>query len=103
MPNERARRIPPGLTRCPVCGEYRGSTLARHIDCNEPLDASELDDVFEVKCICEGIPCRRCGKRRHRPISNYYEERTNQIWHVPYFVGMSPYCGECLSARERSG
>jgi hypothetical protein len=101
MPDERETSIPPGLTRCPACGEYQGSTRARYFNWNEPLDASELDNVVEVSCLCEGISCRRCGKKRHRPTSNYYDERDNSVWHVPYFVGMSPYCGECLS-RERS-
>jgi len=101
MPDKCGTLIPPGLTRCPVCGEYRGYTLARHLQWNEPLDASERDDVFEVKCICEGISCRRCGKMMHRPISNYYDERTNSVWHVPYFVGMVSLCRECRS-RKRS-
>jgi hypothetical protein len=100
MPDDRPHKpIPPGLTRCPVCGEYRGSTRARRTDRNEPPDASELDDVIAVRCVCEGIPCRSCGKKMHRPISNYYDERTGTIWHVPYFRGMFP-CGECLSSRD---
>ena len=101
MPDEQAKPIPPGLTRCTVCGEYRGSTLARHLNWNDPLDASELDEVIEVRCICEGIACRRCGKMMHRPTSNYYDERDNAIWHVPYFRGMLP-CRECRST-ERPG
>jgi hypothetical protein len=99
MPDEQAMPIPPGLTRCPVCSECRGSTLARHLNWNTPPHASELDEVISVRCICDGVPCRRCGKKMHRPISNYYDERANKIWHVPYFVGMAP-CRECRS-KER--
>jgi hypothetical protein len=73
--------------------------LARHLNWNTPPHASELDEVISVRCICDGVPCRRCGKKMHRPISNYYDERANKIWHVPYFVGMAP-CRECRS-KER--
>jgi hypothetical protein len=99
MPNEHAKPIPPGLTCCPVCGEYRSSTLAHNLTWNEPLDASELDEVIELRCICDGILCRRCGMKMHRPISNYYDEQDNAIWHVPYFRGRLP-CKKCL-AQER--
>ena len=97
MGDERAKPIPPGLTRCPVCSEYRGSTLARHLNWN--ATPYEPDEVILVRCICDGILCRRCGKKMHRPISNYYDEEANKIWHVPYFMGMFP-CRECLSSRD---
>ena len=100
MPDEHTTPVPPGLTRCPVCGEYRGSTLAQHLTWNEPLGSSELNEVIEVRCICGGGPCRRCGKMMRRPISDYYDERTNSIIHVPYFVGMFP-CRECRSRERR--
>ena len=100
MPDERTMQIPPGLTRCSVCGEFRGSTLARYLDWNEPLDASELEEVIEVSCLCEGIPCRRCGKNKiHRPISNSYDPETNTIRHHPSFSYMRP-CDGCRS-REK--
>ena len=96
--------IPPGLNRCPVCGEYRGMTLARYLDWNdEPLDASELDEEIWVSCLCEGIACRRCGKNRiHRPISNSYDRETNAIRHHPSFSYMRP-CDECRSGEKEQG
>jgi len=97
MPDEHATSIPPELTRCPVCDEYRGSAPARRLNWNEPLEAFKRDDVFEVKSVCEGISCRCCGKMLRRPIFNYYDEETNTVWHVPYFVGMVTLCRECRS------
>ena len=96
MPDEQSMPVPPGLTRCPDCGEYTGSTQARHLNWNEPLDASELDEVIEVTCICQGTPCRRCGKKMHRPASNRYQLEANRIWHVLTLVGMFP-CRDCRS------
>ncbi len=74
--------IPPGLTRCPVCGEYRGSN---------------------VTCLCEGILCRRCEKNRiHRPISNSYDPETNTIRHHPWFSYLKP-CNACRSGEKEQG
>ncbi len=95
---------PPGLTRCPVCGEYRGSILARYLDWNvEPLDASGLDEEIDVSCLCEGILCRRCEKNRiHRPISNSYDPGTNTILHHPWFSYLKP-CSACRSGEMEQG
>lgn len=68
--------IPRYLSKCPVCGEWRNR--ARH-----------------VLCLCDGLVCGACGKsRRHRPISNYYDETTGVIVHVPHFGAMIP-CHVC--------
>ncbi len=95
--------IPPGLTRCPVCGEYRGSILVRYLDWNEPPDASELDEEIDVTCLCEGILCRRCEKNKiHRPISNSYDPETGTIRHHPWFSYLKP-CNECRSGEKEQG
>ena len=48
-----------------------------------------------MSCLCEGLLCRACGKGRiHHPISDYYDEATGQLIHVPYFAGMR-LCPEC--------
>ena len=95
--------IPPGLVRCPACGEYRGMTPVRYLDWDEPLDPSELGDEVEVGCLCEGITCRRCGKNKMpRPISNSYDPEANAIRHHPSFSYMRP-CDECRSSGKERG
>jgi len=84
----RPRVIPAGLRRCPDCGEYRGANAI------VPSYRHDLLEIVEVKCVCEGIPCKVCGKPRHRPISNYFVEETGRAIHVPSFGAMIP-CREC--------
>ena len=39
--------------------------------------------------------CAACNDDRiHRPISDYYDEVTGEIIHVPYFVALKP-CRVC--------
>ncbi len=105
--------VPKGLTKCPVCGEYRGKVSGRDLtidvedlDLNYYLDRVEYelrmsyrDDAYTVSCLCDGIPCPRCHKNKiHRPISNSYNEKANTVEHWPYFSGQIP-CGECRSKK----
>jgi hypothetical protein len=77
--------IPPGFERCPRCGEFNGSTQARHLSWELPADplqtpwpatdawdwlqdqkteiARTIDPnlIISVTCLCGGVPCRRCG------------------------------------------
>jgi hypothetical protein len=70
------------LQRCPVCGELRG-LFHRH----------DTPPVL-LACICEGIPCRRCGRMKiRRPGSNYIGE-DGQVWRVPWF-GFMERCAAC--------
>ena len=79
--------LPDGLYVCDQCGEARGVTTAT--------------DRFghswhESTCLCEGLICTRCGlRKRRRPISNYYDLRDGEWWHVPHFAGLARECRDC--------
>ena len=93
------REVPPGFHRCQHCGECTGITKAKYL-CWE-LPVLDPEEAISVRCLCEGIPCPRCGQRLvNRPISNTYYVATNSIEHWPWFSGMIP-CYEC-KARERA-
>jgi hypothetical protein len=114
---------PPGFERCPACGEFNGTTKARHLNwAPEPpeyygdvyLPAEARAKVLELKqelaalrdpeeditvrCLCQGTLCQKCGRNRvHRSGSNSYDERTNSVEHWPWFAGMLP----CVECRDR--
>ncbi len=82
--------IPQGLTRCPACGELTGTFLYKD---------QWGEEFTPVRCICEGILCRGCGKNKiRRPTSNHYDEETGRVWHTPYFAVVSP-CDACRARR----
>jgi len=84
-----AKMAPEGLARCPVCGELRGRALFP-----EPPNHTTFS-AATASCWCDGLVCGACGKDRiHRPISNYYDERSGHLIHVPYFRAMAS-CDEC--------
>lgn len=61
--------LPWGLRTCDVCGGVRGRT----------------PDGCVSSCYCSGIVCNWCGRRFHRPISDYWSP-IDRIWvHVPWF------------------
>jgi hypothetical protein len=104
--NQHFRRQPPanptsvaaprGLVRCPVCHEYRGAVR------NEDLPAASQREnaVVAVLCICDGIPCRKCGKNPiHRPISNFWDEARGALVHCPWFSAQVP-CKPCLEEQK---
>lgn len=82
--------IPVRLRRCTRCGEYEGRGLV------ETYRTEDVETVI-VTCLCDGIPCRFCKKNTiHRPCSNYFDEATGRVWHVPWFVGLFAVpCEEC--------
>ena len=94
--------VPPGLSRCPVCNQYRGTI---GID-DESIHSRKKGDSLEVQCICDGILCSRCKVNRIlRPGTNSWGERGG-FGHTPYFVAGLP-CRACwekdraaLAARE---
>lgn len=46
-------------------------------------------------CLCDGVPCRRCGERNvRRPLTNYYDWRDGGWCHVPWF-GYMKSCPQC--------
>ncbi len=85
---------PIGLRRCRQCGELYGRTYY-----GTPYDRIFLEAVT-VTCLCKGIVCHWCKKNAiHRPISNYFDEETGTIWHVPHF-GFLARCRECRARRD---
>ena len=88
--------IPRGLVRCEVCLEYRGAV--RNDDL--PTASQREEAVVAVLCICDGIPCRKCETgRRHRPISNYWDEARGALIHCPWFSAQVP-CGQCRAEEQ---
>ena len=80
------------LRRCRWCGELEGEAIVE--------DRYEGVVHLAVICICQGIPCTRCGERLiRRPVSNYYDERTGAVWHTPWF-GCHPPCATCRRSGE---
>ena len=95
---EHVRIIPAGLTRCPICGEYKGKVRAG--DLNNKWLSADPKKLIGVICLCYGILCKRCGRNKiHRPISNEYDEATNKVWHIPYFGECIP-CAECRKEEQ---
>lgn len=94
--NEIDKKIPEGLIKCEVCGEYNGKTQMQNLNWGTVCEKSSSEEYIGVSCLCHGIPCHRCKKNKiNRPISNSYYEQDNAVWHHPYFSGMRA-CGECL-------
>jgi len=86
-------KVPDGLSKCEVCGEYNGT--AKWKELSEYPHTVKDDDYFSVSCLCQGILCHKCKQNKiHRPISNSYYEDENCIWHNPWFTGMR-WCDEC--------
>ena len=71
-----ARPLPSGLRVCDACGEVRGATPTGRVSA----------------CFCSGATCNRCGARRRRPITDYYDPFEASWWHVPYFHLMGHRC-----------
>lgn len=113
-------RIPEGIEQCATCGEYRGR--CRRGDLKRGYSAEDLagipardakvitegadlmrppdEAIVEVSCLCDGIVCPQCKKgRMHRPISNYYDAKSNDVWHFPWFYGYRG-CDACAAKRH---
>ena len=81
--------IPPGYIRCDDCGEFNGTTAAKHLTWHELDPKRDPEDPVSVSCLCKGILCRICGKKRlHRPTSTSYDKATNTIGHWSWTTGM---------------
>ena len=82
------------LRRCSECGELKGEAVIE--------DRCEGIVRLPVICICKGIPCPQCDKRRiRRPISNHYDEPTGTVWHTPCFGYLFP-CPTCRRDGEEA-
>ena len=79
--------LPTGLVRCVYCGGVR----------------DEAPGASLSLCYCGGIPCRRCHAGRiHRPISDYFDIRSYELWHAPHFAARG-WCKECGALTDRLG
>jgi hypothetical protein len=91
-------RIPNGLIKCEVCGEYNGQVWQGDVDGNELLNKTEKDINYRylsVSCLCQGILCSKCKQNKiNRPVSNSYDEERNKVLHWPWFTWMMG-CKEC--------
>jgi|ERR1700733_420327 hypothetical protein len=93
--------VPEGLSRCPICNEYRGVMALRDLPnfSSSIYRYEEPSTPLRVQCICDGILCRTCNKNRiHRPISNRWDERGG-FGHMPYFTAMIP-CKDCRAKKN---
>lgn len=92
--------VPDGLTRCPVCGEYRGVMALKDVSDPEGLHRDKNPDTpLRVQCICGGVLCPRCKVNKfHRPTSNVWTERGG-FAHVPALRACFP-CDDCNAKRE---
>jgi hypothetical protein len=79
--------LPKGLVVCPVCEDHRG-------ECLDPSPGlSGL--IVKVSCYCANDSlCAYCGGKLYnrKPGSNHYEPKDGQIWHTPFFCGLSHKC-----------
>jgi hypothetical protein len=76
--------------QCQNCGEFRGSV-------NLFPDGGLMLDKRELRCRCDGIPCRYCdtGVVR-RPLSDHFDPE-RRAGHTPWFGYLVP-CGACQAA-----
>ena len=91
-------KVPKGLNKCKICGEYKGEVKAKYLNW---FDSSDIDpnEVIIISCLCDGIICPKCHiTKMHRPISNKYNEETNSMSHIPWFMGQAG-CGKCRKSK----
>ena len=77
----RGHKVPVGLKRCRRCGCYKGTCM----------DNSEK---VKVSCACNPNICEKCNTPvyKFRICSNYYDEETGNIWHVPILKAWAHKC-----------
>ena len=82
--------VPPGLSRCPVCNQYRGTIGIS----DDSVHSRKKGDSLEVQCICDGILCPRCKVNRTlRPGTNQWGDRGG-FGHTSDLAAGLP-CREC--------
>lgn len=98
---QKLMKVPSGLVKCEVCGEYKGNVKEKDLNWEGHAlraDKRESDAILSVSCLCDGVLCPRCKRNKmRRPISNSYDETTNQVWHTPVFIGMAG-CSQCRNS-----
>ncbi len=97
------KKIPKGLHKCEECGEYKGRVREKDLPTPDPEVGYETKGgmgFFKVSCLCDGIPCRICGKNKaHHPISNYYDPKDGNVLHVPAISLL--LCAKCWRKKKK--
>jgi hypothetical protein len=81
--------VPNGLTKCPVCGEWKG-------ECLDPAP-NFAGMVMRVSCLCDNDNfCARCGQPLYerKLNANFFNTSDGHIWHVPGFPGLKHRCAD---------
>lgn len=92
-------KLPAGLDYCKVCGEPTGSAVDTSIELFD--DETEQDRTVRVRCYCDAIECKQCGRKtRHRPLSDYYDIYSGKFVHVPHFAAAQS-CRDCRREEAR--
>lgn len=97
-------KTPEGLYKCEECGEYEGEVKEKDLSFHDRLgyETPDGDGFIKVSCLCDGILCHRCKKNKiHRPLSNSYDEKNNDIVHHPYLSGLTS-CAECKENKKET-
>jgi hypothetical protein len=83
--------VPDGLSRCPVCNEYKGVMAFREVpNLVESNPDVNPETPMRVQCICDGVLCPGCEKNwYHRPGTNVWEARVG-VLHFPSGVRRFP-------------
>jgi hypothetical protein len=89
----------PMLIHCKTCSEYKGIIYSKELEPHLHKRNSDINNPIIVNCLCEGIPCPKCGKIKHRPVSDYYDKEKDTVIHVAYFTGNLP-CKTCRKASD---
>ena len=87
------------LIFCDDCNEYKGIIYSKELNPELHKRYSDENNAIEIKCLCEGIKCIKCGRKKHRPISSYYDKNSDKAINVPYFTANIP-CKRCKGVIE---
>jgi hypothetical protein len=74
-----AAQIPPGLTKCKMCGEYEGWVYRFFL--TDGLAAPDATHELHASCACPSYPCPRCkiGKIRARDAKRYVPDENRLV------------------------
>ena len=87
------------LFHCDDCGEYKGLIYSKENKPELHKRYSDENNPVIITCLCDGIKCVHCSRKKHRPISDYYDVESDTIIHVAYFTAKMP-CKSCKEELE---
>ena len=69
------KKIPNGLCKCEICGEFKGKVMKKDLNWESYFDKENKKNSAEyltVSCLCDGILCPKCKKNKiHRRDNSY--------------------------------